>query len=486
MDLIWNSLDTDGRSWKQLYKSLTLIDFLIKQGSERVVEDTRDHLRLIRPLTNYNFWEEGTDKGAGVCDKAKQIIELLNDNARIRTEREKCSKLRNKLVGISNDGNRSSMSGGGGGYGGSGGGYGNSGIGSDYRGGGSGGGGYGNSGIGSDYNRNGDSDRGGGRSAYGGGTYDSNNPNRFSDDSNSNNDNTGVVNKTYDSSANNRNTWSDSEPTKSSGKLRVAIKPTDRASSPQASAPAAEVDFFANDDFQSAPTAPSAPAFDPFGENTAAAPAPAAPSFDPFGAAPPVPAHPTAQAAFDPFGSAPAPPAVPTQQANADPFGMGGMHGGMNGGNMGMNGGSMGMNGGSMGNNMSNNMGMNGGSMGMNGGSMGNNMSNNMGGGVQNYGIGGMNKTTPTFNSRNAPAPAVNADDEDFGGFEAAPSAPVASTAAKSKGAFGGLVDMDNFKISANAAPAAAKKPVAGMSTTSFNGIDGFNGVSLGASCYIV
>ena len=492
MDLVWTSLETEGRSWKQLYKSLTLIDFLIKQGSERVVEDCRDHLRMIRPLTNYNFWEEGTDKGAGVCDKAKQIIELLNDNARIRTEREKCSKLRNKLVGISNDGNRNGGGGGGyGGGGGGGGGYGNSGIGSDYSGGGGGGGGgsYGNSGIGSDYNRNGDrdGDRGnGGRTAYGGGTYDSSNPNRFSDDSNSNNDNTGVVNKTYDSSTNrNRDTWTDSQPTKASGgKLRVAIKPTGGAAAAPASKPAPEVDFFGGDDFSSAPSqpaAPAAPAFDPFGDSAPAAPAPAAaPAFDPFGGPPPAPAQ-APEPQFDPFTAA---PAVPPQPVQNDTFGMSGNNnmggqGAMNN-NMSMNNNMA--NQGGMNNNMANIGGMN--NMGgMNNlGGMNNNMGNqggmkSMGGGLgMNNNMGMNNNAAPTFQNRAVSAPAAAVDDEDFGGFEAAPSKP-APAANKTKGAFGGLVDLDNFKVSANAAPAAAKK-VGVTGTTSFNGIDGFSGVS--------
>ena len=43
-----------------------------------------------------------------VRQKAKQLVELLGDNDRIREERQKARKLRNKFVGISNTGARHS------------------------------------------------------------------------------------------------------------------------------------------------------------------------------------------------------------------------------------------------------------------------------------------------------------------------------------------------------------------------------------------
>ena len=106
-------------------QTLTLIEFLIKNGSERCVEVFRDRVYKIRTLEHFNCYEAGVDKGSGVREKSKQVVELLGSNEAIRSEREKARSLRNKFVGISNDG-RNSGFGGGGSYSGGGGGGGGS------------------------------------------------------------------------------------------------------------------------------------------------------------------------------------------------------------------------------------------------------------------------------------------------------------------------------------------------------------------------
>ena len=85
------------------------MDFLIKNGVERIIEETRDHLYKIRPLQEFNFYENGVDRGSGVREKSKQLIELLSSNETIREEREKARALRSKFVGISNDGRSAHM-----------------------------------------------------------------------------------------------------------------------------------------------------------------------------------------------------------------------------------------------------------------------------------------------------------------------------------------------------------------------------------------
>ncbi|CAM9324340.1 unnamed protein product, partial [Ectocarpus sp. 12 AP-2014] len=121
--------------WRR--QALCLLEHLIKNGAERVIEDARDNLHRVRMLSDFNYYEGPIDKGSGVREKSKQVIELLKDNDMIREEREKSRKLRDKYVGLGSGGG---FSGGGGGY--SGGGY--SGGGGGYSGGGysGGGGGY--------------------------------------------------------------------------------------------------------------------------------------------------------------------------------------------------------------------------------------------------------------------------------------------------------------------------------------------------------
>ena len=39
-----------------MFKDLSLLEHLIKNGTERAVEECRDHLHQIRPLQDYNYY----------------------------------------------------------------------------------------------------------------------------------------------------------------------------------------------------------------------------------------------------------------------------------------------------------------------------------------------------------------------------------------------------------------------------------------------
>eukprot|EP00435_Cladocopium_sp_Y103_P021151 s4476_g5.t1 len=160
---IWTGLQESKSRWRRVLKTLNLLEFLIKNGSERIIDEVRREQFKVRPLMDFSYSEDGKDKGASVREKAKAILELLNDNDMLRSEREKARTHREKFMGMSSvDSNSySGYGGGGGGYGG-GGSYGGS---SNYGGGGSGSyGGGGNYGGSSSYS--------GGGSGYGEKPYD--------------------------------------------------------------------------------------------------------------------------------------------------------------------------------------------------------------------------------------------------------------------------------------------------------------------------
>jgi hypothetical protein len=46
-------------------QALSLLEHLIKNGNERIVEETRDHMRKVRMLTDFNFYEGPIDRGSG-------------------------------------------------------------------------------------------------------------------------------------------------------------------------------------------------------------------------------------------------------------------------------------------------------------------------------------------------------------------------------------------------------------------------------------
>lgn len=100
MNAVWKAMDSNGRNWRIVFKALTLLEHLVKNGAERCVADARDRSHKIRTLQDFAHHEGQTDRGNGVREKAKALIELLSANEIIREERQKAAKLRVKFQGI--------------------------------------------------------------------------------------------------------------------------------------------------------------------------------------------------------------------------------------------------------------------------------------------------------------------------------------------------------------------------------------------------
>ena len=130
--IMWENMENQRpAAWRVVFKGLTLLEFLVKNGAERCVDDARNHGHVLRSLGQFNYYEGTVDRGVGVREKSKQILEILGDDERIREERQKARKLREKFSGSSATaastpssggyGNQDSWNtGGDGGYGGSG------------------------------------------------------------------------------------------------------------------------------------------------------------------------------------------------------------------------------------------------------------------------------------------------------------------------------------------------------------------------------
>ncbi|KAF1966739.1 ENTH-domain-containing protein [Bimuria novae-zelandiae CBS 107.79] len=87
--------------WRQIYKALQLLEFLIKNGSERVIDDARSHVSLLKMLRQFHYIDQnGKDQGINVRNRAKELAELLGDVDRIRAERKKARTNRNKFGGV--------------------------------------------------------------------------------------------------------------------------------------------------------------------------------------------------------------------------------------------------------------------------------------------------------------------------------------------------------------------------------------------------
>ncbi|KAF8795611.1 epsin-2-like [Argiope bruennichi] len=98
MQVIWKRLNDHGKNWKHVYKALVLLDYLIKTGSEKVAHQCRENLFAIETLRDFQHTEEGKDQGVNVREKAKQLVALLKDEERLRQERARALKARERFA----------------------------------------------------------------------------------------------------------------------------------------------------------------------------------------------------------------------------------------------------------------------------------------------------------------------------------------------------------------------------------------------------
>lgn len=76
----------------------------MRNGSERVVTSSREHIYDLRSLENYTHVDEfGKDQGINVRHKVKDLIDFIQDDDKLREERKKAKKNKDKYTGISSE-----------------------------------------------------------------------------------------------------------------------------------------------------------------------------------------------------------------------------------------------------------------------------------------------------------------------------------------------------------------------------------------------
>jgi epsin len=119
MEMLDKRLNDKGKNWRHVFKvrvcsslvmnlpkyltlwqCLTVLDYLLHAGSENVVVYFRDNIYIIKTLKEFQYLDEyGKDQGANVRQKAKDITNLLTDEARLRQERLSRANMRDRMLG---------------------------------------------------------------------------------------------------------------------------------------------------------------------------------------------------------------------------------------------------------------------------------------------------------------------------------------------------------------------------------------------------
>ncbi|XP_037666222.1 epsin-2 isoform X3 [Choloepus didactylus] len=101
MSMVWRRLNDHGKNWRHVYKALTLLDYLIKTGSERVAQQCRENIFAIQTLKDFQYVDrDGKDQGINVREKSKQLVALLKDEERLKVERVQALKTKERMAQV--------------------------------------------------------------------------------------------------------------------------------------------------------------------------------------------------------------------------------------------------------------------------------------------------------------------------------------------------------------------------------------------------
>lgn len=94
MGIIWKRVSDTGKNWRHVYKSLVLLDYLVKTGAERVQNQCKENIYSIQTLKDFQYVDnrDYKDHGKNVRERATQLVSLLKDEERLRNERDKSLK----------------------------------------------------------------------------------------------------------------------------------------------------------------------------------------------------------------------------------------------------------------------------------------------------------------------------------------------------------------------------------------------------------
>eukprot|EP00929_Paragymnodinium_shiwhaense_P019296 TRINITY_DN13217_c0_g1_i1.p1 TRINITY_DN13217_c0_g1~~TRINITY_DN13217_c0_g1_i1.p1 ORF type:complete len:545 (-),score=167.58 TRINITY_DN13217_c0_g1_i1:502-2136(-) len=113
MNKVWEKLQSTPDRWCRILKTLTCLDFLLKNGPDSILGEVQSEQNIIRRLQNFQFSDEGKDRGPPVREKAKAIMDLLGDGKALKAAREQAKEHRSKMGGgVGGSANRDSFGGG--------------------------------------------------------------------------------------------------------------------------------------------------------------------------------------------------------------------------------------------------------------------------------------------------------------------------------------------------------------------------------------
>eukprot|EP00823_Brevimastigomonas_motovehiculus_P000312 TRINITY_DN10402_c0_g1_i1.p1 TRINITY_DN10402_c0_g1~~TRINITY_DN10402_c0_g1_i1.p1 ORF type:complete len:580 (-),score=204.50 TRINITY_DN10402_c0_g1_i1:170-1807(-) len=102
MTILWDKLATT-KEWRIVYKSLELLEFLLRNGGDQIADDAKDHIYTLRPFLEYSSMEGDRDSGNGVRAMAKTVLDFLNNSSKLEAERKKAQQLKDRFTSMGSE-----------------------------------------------------------------------------------------------------------------------------------------------------------------------------------------------------------------------------------------------------------------------------------------------------------------------------------------------------------------------------------------------
>ena len=88
MEILDKRLNDKGKNWRHVFKALSVLDYLLQEGSENVWNYFHDNIYIVKTLKEFQYVDDANiDQGINVRQKAKEITAILMDETRARNRR---------------------------------------------------------------------------------------------------------------------------------------------------------------------------------------------------------------------------------------------------------------------------------------------------------------------------------------------------------------------------------------------------------------
>jgi len=62
---LWSKIQSSPKEWRRIFKALHAMEYLVRNGAPRCIQEVKDDLFKIRALAEFSYSENGQDRGQG-------------------------------------------------------------------------------------------------------------------------------------------------------------------------------------------------------------------------------------------------------------------------------------------------------------------------------------------------------------------------------------------------------------------------------------